>query len=361
VWDMFGDGHTVLKGTANRYNAPLGVDPLGRLNPISAPFDTRQWLPQSRCNDAINGVPVTGCDRNGDLVPTLNELGTAPGYVFAGVNARYQDDLQRPVVNEYTVEFQRELPQGVVASIGYVKRQTRQNLGQRNTAVPASAWIGPITVTEVVSGQTVQVWNRPSAASANLFYNSTETNTNYDGTDLSLTKRFNRRWSMLSGATFGRARQATRGGNRNDPNILAVYDDNPISTADRPWSYRVSGNYELPWQFFVSGTWQHQTGAPETTTVSVTNATVTLAQGTQSVQMAPVGDVRFPNVAQLDLNIRKAITLAGGKRLTPRLELFNATNESTITAWVTQLGPTYHRPSLIQHGRLVKFEIGYEF
>ena len=242
-----------------------------------------------------------------------------------------------------------------------MKRQTRQNLGQRNTAVPASAWIGPITVTEVVSGQTVQVWNRPSAASANLFYNSTETNTNYDGTDLSLTKRFNRRWSMLSGATFGRARQATRGGNRNDPNILAVYDDNPISTADRPWSYRVSGNYELPWQFFVSGTWQHQTGAPETTTVSVTNATVTLAQGTQSVQMAPVGDVRFPNVAQLDLNIRKAITLAGGKRLTPRLELFNATNESTITAWVTQLGPTYHRPSLIQHGRLVKFEIGYEF
>ncbi len=114
VFDMFGDGRTVLKGTANRYNAPLGVDPLGRLNPISAPFDTRQWLPQSRCSDVIGGVPVTGCDRNGDLVPTLNELGTAPGYVFAGVNARYQDDLQRPVVNEYTVEFQRELPQGVV-------------------------------------------------------------------------------------------------------------------------------------------------------------------------------------------------------------------------------------------------------
>ena len=124
----------------------------------------------------------------------------------------------------------------------------------------------------------------------------------------------------------------------------------------------MSGNVELPWQFFVSGTWQHQTGAPETTTVSVTNATVTLAQGTQVVQVAPVGDVRFPNVAQLDLNIRKSFTLSGtGQRLTPRVEIFNATNESTITARVTQLGPTYHRPSLIQHGRLIKFELGYDF
>ena len=258
VWDMLGDGRTVLKGTANRYNAPLGVDPLGRLNPISAPSDTRQWLPQSRCNDVIGGVPVTGCDRNGDLVPTLNELGTAPGYVFAGVNARYQDDLQRPVVNEYTVEFQRELPQGIVVSAGYVKRQTRQNLAQRNTAVPESAWIGPITVKEVTSGETVQVWNRPSTASANLFYNSSETNTDYKGTDLSVTKRFSKRWSMLSGATFGRARQTTRGGNRNDPNIVNAYDDNPLSAADRPWSYRVSGNYRAA----LAGLRQRHLAAP---------------------------------------------------------------------------------------------------
>jgi hypothetical protein len=88
VFDVMGNGRTVVKVTANRYNAPLGVDPVGRLNPISAPADTRQWLPQSRCNDVISGVRVTGCDRNGDLSPTLDELGTAPGYVFAGVNSR---------------------------------------------------------------------------------------------------------------------------------------------------------------------------------------------------------------------------------------------------------------------------------
>ena len=49
-----------------------------------------------------------------------------------------------------------------------------------------------------------------------------------------------RRWSLLSGASFGRTRRASRGGNRNDPNVLAAFDDNPLW---RPWSYRAS---ELP-------------------------------------------------------------------------------------------------------------------
>ena len=55
----------------------------------------------------------------------------------------------------------------------------------------------------------MQVWSRPSAASANLFYNSFETNTDYNGADLSVSKRFGQRWSMLSGATFGKCAGTT--------------------------------------------------------------------------------------------------------------------------------------------------------
>ena len=89
--------------------------------------------------------------------------------------------------------------------------------------------------------------------------------------------------------------------------------------------------------------------------------TPNLAQGAQAVQVLPTGDVRFPNIAQLDLSIRKSFRLGGSKRFTPRLDVFNLTNESSITSWVTQLGPTYHRPSLIQHGRMWKFDFTYDF
>ena len=75
-----------------------------------------------------------------------------------------------------------------------------------------------------------------------------------------------------------------------------------------------------------------------------------------------IGDTRYPNVATLDLNLRKVFKMPNQRHsLSTRLEIFNATNQSTITAWVTQLGPTYHQPSGLQRGRLIKMELAYEF
>jgi hypothetical protein len=353
-----GDGSTALKFAANRYVVPVGVQVVGRINPVRSTNDTRQWLPQSRCDEP----GVLGCDRNGDLLPQLAELGPSPGYVFAGVNARYADDIDRGVANEYTAEFQRELPQGIVASVGYAYRQQRGQWGTINTAVPLEAWGSPVTVTERSSGETVQVWRRPSASSANLFYNSDDLDTDYKGVDLTLSKRMSHRWSLLAGATFSRFTGTRAGGNRNDPNVaLNPFDADRVQGNDRPWSYRLSGVHQMPYGVFVSGTWMYQAGAPETTTVVVRNDTITLPQGTQTVVVREVGSVRFPTQVQLDLNLRKDFRAANGHRLTPRLEIFNVLNNSSIQGWITQLGPTYHRPNLIQHGRLWKLEIGYDF
>jgi hypothetical protein len=65
------------------------------------------------------------------------------------------------------------------------------------------------------------------------------------------------------GASWGRVAQKTRGGNRNDPHILNYFDNDVLASADRPWSYRLSGVYELPYQVSFSGTWMYQAGAPE--------------------------------------------------------------------------------------------------
>jgi hypothetical protein len=366
VWDIAGDGLTAVKFTANRYLQPIASSIVSRLNPLAGGTnagqatvvsDTRQWLPQARCGQA----GVTGCDLNGDLLPQLNELGTAPGYVFQGVNASYVPDIKREISNEYTVEFQRQLPMGMVVSAVYARKETRDNIGNINTAAPPSSWIGPLTVTEVQSGRTVQVWNRGTIASAFLNYNSPDLDLTYNGFDVSLNKRMSNRWSMTGGGSFGRARLRTRGGNRNDPNITESAFDAGLPNSDAPWSYRISGVYMFPYDISFSGTLQHQVGAPETTTVLVTNQTVSLSQGTQSVLVAPIGDVRLPNIFELDLNVRKAFRIGRGRSITPRFEVFNATNNATVNGWIQQLGPTYHTPNNIQRGRLIKFEVGVDF
>ncbi len=366
VWDVTGDGTTALKFTANRYLQPIASSIVSRLNPLAGGTnagqatvvsDTRQWLPQSRCGTA----GVVGCDRNGDLLPQIDELGPAPGYVFLGVNASYDSDVKREISNEYTVEFQRQLPMGMVFSALYARKETRDNIGNINTAAPPSSWIGPITVTEVTSGRTVQVWNRGTTASAFFNYNSSDLDLNYNGLDVTLNKRMSNRWSLIAGGSFGRARVKTRGGNRNDPNISQSPFDAGLPSSDAPWSYRMSGVYLFPYDIAFSSTLEHQVGAPETTTVLVTNQTVSLAQGSQSVVVAPIGDVRLPNIFELDLNVRKAFHIGHGRSITPRFEVFNATNNATVNGWISQLGPTYHRPSSIQRGRLIKFELGFDF
>ena len=166
------------------------------------------------------------------------------------------------------------------------------------------------------------------------------------------------RWSLTGGASFGKTKGDALGGDLNNPNS-AQYRYGSFGM-DIPWSYRMSGVYELPYQFFVSGTYQYTNGAPETSTVSVSSTTVSLTQGTTTVWVAPRGNTRLPNLAQLDLSLRKTWRMSG-RTFEPRIDFFNLTNQATITSRVTQFGPNYGRASAIQRGRLIKLGVSVEF
>jgi hypothetical protein len=347
VYDVKGDGRTAIKFAANRYNQPINISMIERLNPVAI-------------GNAVTNDQRTWVDANTDRIPQLSEIGPSPGYVFVGANGRYADDLKRPISNEYTIEFQRELPQNIVFSTGYTYKTTRRNVGEIDTIQTLATWGAPITVTEATSREVVQVWRRGTANSARLFYNAPELDTDYRGGDVTVNKRMGKRWSLMGGATWGKVTQRTRGGLRSDPHILNYFDNETLATADRPWSYRLSGVYQLPYRVSASGTWQYQAGAPEETTVVVTNQTISLAQGNTTLRVRDFGDTRLPNVVGLDLSFRRTFQF-GTRTLAPRLDIFNATNEATVTARITQLGPTYERISGIQRGRLIKLGMSLEF
>jgi hypothetical protein len=355
VYDLAGDGRTALKFAANRYVVPVGVQVVGRVNPVRDTSDTRQWLPQSRCGEAA----TLGCDRNGDLVPQLNELGPSSGYNL-GTTARYAEGYDWPNANEYAIELQRQLPGNMVVSGGYTRREKRHQLGSRNILVPSSSYI-PLTVTEVQSGRTVTVFNQAPALRGRLdtvWDNDPAMDSTYNGGDITLNKRLSNRWMLTGGISLGKNVGYVGPTDLNNPNsgefVRGIQGD------DVPFSFRMSGLYELPYAISLSGSFQHQSGFPELTTVSVGNNTVALTQGTQVITVASRGATRYPDLNQLDISLRKAIRL-GKKVFQPRLDLYNLTNAATIRSWVTQLGPTYHRPSAIQRGLLIKAGIHVDF
>lgn len=355
IYDLLGNGSTALKFAANRYVVPVGVQVVGRVNPVRSTSDNRQWLPQSRCSEAA----TLGCDRNGDLIPQVSELGPSSGYNLGTTN-RYADGYDWPNANEYTVELQRQLPGNLVLSGGYTRREKRNQLGVRNMAVPTSTYTA-LNVVEANSQQSVTVYNQALALRGrvdNLWDNDPEMNSTYSGGDITLNKRLSNGWMMTGGLSMGKNVGYVGVEDLNNPNSKPF--SRGIQGDDVPVSFRMSGLYELPYGLSLSGSYQYQSGFPELTTVSVANNTVALTQGAQTVIVKERGDVRYPSLHQVDFSLRKAFRM-GSRVFQPRLDIYNASNNATIRTWVTQLGNTYHRPSAIQRGALIKAGFHYDF
>ena len=194
-----------------------------------------------------------------------------------------------------------------------------------------------------------------------LWSNEEILDSNYNGGDITINKRMSDGWSLMAGASFGESIGEVVGGDLNNPNSKEFRRG--LLGNDVPWSYRLSGVYDLPRGIAsLSGTMQYDKGVPESTTVLVNTGTVPggLTQVTQSVLVQDRGTVRLPNVFALDLSLRKPIRIRS-MSFEPRVDLYNLTNESTVTNWLTQLGSTYHRASTIQAGRMLKVGFNLEF
>jgi len=92
----------------------------------------------------------------------------------------------------------------------------------------------------------------------------------------------------------------------------------------------------------------------------VASTTVSLTQGTTTVWVAPYGTTRLPNIAQLDMSVRKTWRM-GGRTFEPRIDFFNLTNQASLITRVATFGPNYQRASSIQRGRLIKVGVSVEF
>ncbi len=328
VYDLFANGRTAVKFSANRYNNAVGVANLQRLNPISVVNDTRPWA-----------------DANNDQIPQLSELGASTGYPVGSTN-RYSDDLRRPYTNEYSIAIEHQLFPDLVASVGFYRRETRSNIGLRNMAVPADSYI-PLTVTEVVTGRNVTVFNQdPSLRGRfdNLWDNSPELDTTFNGVDVTFTKRLSRRWSAMGSLSLGENTGSIYAGTTdlNNPNF-ALFRRGPVGN-DVPVSLKLSGMYQLPYGFTVSASAQHFSGFPENTTVLVNANTVTLTQVSQTLVVEPRGTTRLPAVNAADVSVKKSFQIFGAS-VEPELGVFNVGNAATILARITQLGRPTARPA----------------
>jgi hypothetical protein len=352
VYDPFGGGKTALKVNYSRYAAQAGLNRLQLVNPFQFQNATRSWS-----------------DVNGDKLPQENEMGPSSG--FPGLTSRYSsaDGPDWPYSDEITVGVERELFADTRVAVLYYHRTNRMKTGYVNAKVPRSAYTAvtvPVPGGTSGPGGTATFYNLDraffgQAFADQLYDNQPLLNTSFDGFEFTFSKRLSHRWQVLAAGTFGKNVGGVALNDLSDPNNSEVFPTGIVGDDSR-FAFKVSGSYEAPYGFTLSGNVLYNQGYPYQSSYTITRAIYpNLTRASQAVVLSERGAERLPNVFLADLRVSRTFRLPAGRSVTPQVEFFNLSNAATVTRLTTSAGSSYLRPSEILAPFVVRVGLGMKF
>jgi hypothetical protein len=379
AYDLFGTGKTALKATINRYLFGPEIIGFTRLaNPVGA---------------IVTSATRTWGDANRDFVPQVNELGDLSARDFGSprITTRYDPAVlsgKRGDNWEVSTTIQHELFPRVGMSAAYFRRWWGNLLVTQNQGV-TSADFNPYCITAPVDprlpgGGGDQICGLYDVTRAKFgvidnvitFVNNFGKESRiYDGLDLSISARLPNGGFIAGGTNTERKRNNTCYA-LNDLSLAAFPNGAPRTQAHcdvRPpfqTQVKLYAAYPLPWWGLqASATLQSVPGPEISASYTARNAEIvpTLgrnlssgANGTATVQLIPPGTMYGERLNQVDFRLSKTFTVRRF-RIQPAFDLYNVFNGNPVIGQNNTFGPEWQRPTVIQLGRLAKFNVQVNF
>jgi hypothetical protein len=359
-YDLTGSGRTALKASYSRYALQVGIDRVTNINPLSNGSRTCPWT-----------------DPNGDGKFQDSEITVSQCSAFSGgATTNYAPGIRWPYSDELTGGVETQLAGAVRVGAMFYYRTNKDQFGDRNEAVPSSAYTQHnVTIPNSPGGGpgttnlkpiSVPVWNLPaSLASADqtIRDNRSELDTEYKGIEFTATKRFSSRWQMQAGFTIGKNEGGFGGADLNDPNLTRF--PRGIIGNDSERAFRLSGSYRLPGDVNLAGSMLANNGYPYVSTYSLSRATaatqgITLTRATQTITLSERGDERLPNVTMIDLRLSRPFRF-GSRSFQPTIDFFNVTNTDTRDNQNSTIGASYLLPTSILSPRIIRIGFSLNF
>jgi hypothetical protein len=386
-YDVGGDGQTAVKGGWGRFYNWRYINQVQFLNPFSAVTSLYRWHDTSGAICTVpagstSSSPSTNCTLNyvpgsvnldpngGDFISTTGAA--AGGGAVSGIN----NPNEKPTgTDQYSVTIERQLGKnfGVRASGIYIRTFDEQRV--LNVLRPYDAYNIPITRPDPGPDGILGTGDDPgtmltyydySASLAGLqnqkfmYINDPRSSEKHKGIELQLTKRIADRWQFL--AAYSATTTDSLVGHTATGNVAVNFTPNDeINTGNHTTqtTIRLSGLYRLPFDVNLSANFQSISGDPQARQVLLRGPAGSQIP-TLVVNVAPLGSLNLPTLNVLDFRFEKGFTLAS-RRLSLRVNLFNATNVGTVLTRVLQSGPTYLLPTTVMRPRIVEFSLAAEF
>jgi hypothetical protein len=358
-YDLTGSGRTAVKASYSRYALQVGIDRVTNINPLSSGSRTCPWS-----------------DANGDGKYQESEITGACSAFSGGATTNYAPGIRWPYSDELTGGVETQLAGAVRVGAMFYYRTNKDQFGDRNEAVPTSAYIqSTVTIPNSIGGgpgntnlkpAQVPVWNIPSSlasADATIRDNRPELDTEYKGIEFTATKRFSARWQMQAGFTIGKNEGGFGGGDLNDPNLTRF--PRGIIGNDSERAFRLSGSYRLPADINLAGSMLANNGYPYQSTYSLTRAAaltqgIALTRTAQTITLSERGDERLPNVTMVDLRLSRPFRF-GSRSFQPTVDFFNVLNADTKDNQNNAIGANYLLPRSILAPRIIRVGFSLNF
>jgi hypothetical protein len=338
IYDLTGDGRTVVKANYGFYWHNPGVGTGGSANPNSAGKSaTYQWN-----------------DLNGDRRWQPGEQGNLLSASLSGA-IQLDPDIEAPYSHETSVWFERQLTSVFGMRTGFVYKTEDDLIATYQPFRGLDAFTVPYTYVDLgVDGirgtaddRNLPFFGLPSAQTSAFPTTQVVMNVpNYSRAktyELSFTKRFSNRWS----ASFGGAHTWLTdfpNGYPNNPNQPGV-EDRTL------WNFKMTGSYDAAWGIRLSPVLRHQSGSNYARTLAITAPTGLIGSsgsGTLATAYAePMNANREDNIWVFDVRAEKTVNLNDRLRTRLFLDIFNITNSSASETITRATGVNYQRPANI--------------
>jgi len=381
IFDVTGDGKTLMKANFGRFYFNPGVGLADSVNPnTSDQYTEYAWT-----------------DRNGDRLWQRGEEGSIRTQFGGTANVLLDPNLRNSYTDELSAWVERELGGQVGVRAGFVWKMDRDGRQQFNSNRPLSAYNVPTTVTDAGPDGLANSGDERSVSAFNLnptnlalpvvnFVTNPEGFENdYRSLELGVTKRFSKKWSMVSSFLltwtdeYGTGYFQTGAGHNGGSQVslfggFAGFVGFPITPNGQTeqskfstWNFKVHGSYEPGWGLRFTPIFRMQQGYPYGR-----NFAANLNYGPQNFQAEPITSHRLETVRQLDIRAEKKFKVTGRARLGVIFDVynvFNANTELNIRATTGRLAisetatsiPTYNTPLTILPPRIVRLSARFDF
>ena len=339
TYDVAGNGKTILKANFGRYFFNPGVGLADAINPNSATqFCTYAWN-----------------DINRDYLYQDGEKGALASCSGGTSNVSVDPNLKNSVTNEFSSWIERSLGATVGVRVGFVYKMDRNGYQQENINRPKSAWNVPVTVTDngpdgragtgdERTGIPAFALNPVNAALpvVNRVFNPDGFTADYKSIDVSLNKRFSKKWSMVTSfintwsSEFGTSYFGTGAGNNVGSSASlfgglagsTAFPITPNGKTDKTdftfWNFKLSGSWEPGYGIRLTPVFKLQQGYPYGRVFTANAGAIS-----QNFLAEDINAHRLETVKQMDIRAEKRFKLNKRLNFNVLFDVFNVLNANT--------------------------------